>query len=152
MESAFPRAGDRFDVVTISDDDVMQECIDQCVAEGWTSIADLYGVERKRGKLRPVRCSVPAGYGTIKAKSWLAQIVKGRPISPHTRHVMKRISNAVARGYHVVLLSINNERVTRMYTTQEYKYRVMEDQVRVRDELRRLTGDPTAQPGYVHDL
>ena len=142
----------RYTVVNDTDTEVMQRCIDQCVTESWTDLGDLYGCVRKGGRQVPSACAVPCGYGTIKHKSWAAKIVKGRPISPHVKHVMKRISNCVARGYHVVLTCINTERVSRMFTTQEYKHRVVQDQVRVRDELRRLTGDAGAVPGYVRDV
>lgn len=138
--------------MTDTDEEVMQRCIDQCVREKWTEIGDLYGCVRRGGKLVASTCSVPCGYGTIKHKSWAAQIVKGRPISPHVKHVMKRVSNRCARGYHVVLTNINTERVARMFTTQEYKERVQSDQQRIQKELRVLTGDETAQPGYVRDV
>lgn len=132
----------------------MQAHIDEAVTRGWTTIAGLYGVEKRGGKLRPARCELPQGYGTIKGKSWKADppVVKGRPISPHTKHCLKRISNAVARAHHTVLVNINTERVTRMFDTQEYRLRLASDQARVTAELRRLTGDPTAIPGFVHGM
>ena len=139
-------------MVNKSDEEVMQECIDKCVSAGWEDIAKLYGVGRRARKISPAACVVPVGYGTIKAKSWIAMIVKGRPISPHTKHVMKRISNMVARGYHVVLIHVNSERVMRMYTTQEYKGRLSADQRRVRDRARVLLDDPGTQIGFVYDM
>jgi hypothetical protein len=152
MESAFPRDADSYVVVQTSEDEILQTTIDACVANGWTKLARLYGVQRVAGGYTPVRCGLPVGYGTIKYKSWRAEVVKGRPISPHTKHPMKHISNTNARGYHVMLLSVRTERVTRMYTTQEYKGRLAADQQRVRMELRRLTGDASAQPAYVYDM
>ena len=123
MESGFPRTGGRYKVLARGKDvaqkeqELMQKCIDKVNTENWTLLAPLYGVRKSTSKVVPDRCCVPAGYATIKGKSWIAMIVKGRPITPHTRHCMKRISNTVARGYHVVLISINSERVTRMWTT-----------------------------------
>ena len=78
---------------------------------------------------------MPRGYGTIKAKSWLAGIVKGRPITPHTKHVLKRMSNTVARAHHVMLTSINVDRVARLYATQDYKWRLLGDAQALQDEL-----------------
>ena len=152
MEAAFPRVAGKYKVVEDTDCEVMQRWIDKCVREKWTDIADLYGCVRKKGKLVPGTCTLPCGYGTIKAKSWKAAVVKGRPISPHVRHPGKRISNTVARGYHVCLTEVDTERVTRMFTTQEFKTRVQADQVRVTQALRAVTGDDSALPGYVYDM
>ena len=152
MESAFPRDASSYKVVHTPEVELLQRTIDACVSKGWTKLARLYGVQRVKGGFEPVRCAVPAGYGTIKHKSWAAEVVKGRPISPHTKHPMKIISNTVARAYHVCLLCVNTERVSRMFTTQEYKGRVATDQQRVRAKLRELTGDPAAQPGFVVDM
>ena len=152
MESAFERDLARYEVVQLSEETIMQKCIDKCIAEDWTELGQLYGVVQRKGKTVPDSCMVPVGYGTIKGKSWKLQIVKGRPISGHTRHVMKRISNRNARAYHTMLSSINTERITRMYTTQEYKHRIVEDQVRIQKELVRLTGDAGARPSYIRDV
>ena len=157
MESAFPRGGGRYEVVTESDEQITQSLIDECVRRGWHKMASLYGVTRQGGKLRPRPdgCEIPCGYGTIKGKSWRAvpPVVKGRPISPHTRHVMKRLSNLIARAYHTVLVHINTEpHIVRMFTTEEYKVRLAQGFARVTRTLRALTGDPRAIPGFVHEM
>lgn len=157
MESAFPRGGGRYEIVTDSDEIIMQSLIDECVRRGWHKLAPLYGVTRQRGKLRPRPggCDIPCGYGTIKGKSWRATppVVKGRPISPHTQHVMKRLSNLIARAYHTVLVHINTEPHTvRMFTTEEYKVRLAAGFTRVTAALRELTGDPSAIPEFVYEM
>ena len=151
MESAFPREEHRYDVVQCSSDEIMQKCIDKCVAEKWTDIAPLFGVRKRGGKLVPATCSVAEGYGTQKGKSWKAEVNKGRPISPYTKHCMKLISNAVARAYLTFMMKINTERVTRMFTTQEYTRRLVEDQKRILGVLRQLVG-PSARLGFEKDV
>ena len=61
--------------------------------------------------------------------------MKGRPITPHTKHVLKRMSNTVARAHHVMLTSINVDRVARLYATQDYKWRLLGDAQALQDEL-----------------
>lgn len=152
MESAFPRGDGRFTVLeSDAEYELMCADIDAAVAQGWTQrLGDLYGVVRRRrrrgqpklpGKRTvhvPKTCQVPRGYGTIKGKSWRLQVIKGRPITPHTKHVLKHISRTIARAHHVLLTSINNERASRMYTTQEYKVRLKQDLQRTLCELQRL--------------
>ena len=153
METAFPRGGDRYVVVEDTDEQIMQRCIDECVRRKWTDVAKLYGVRLEKGKLVPSLCAVPHGYGTIKGKSWKKQVIVGRPLSPHTKHVMKRVSNSVARGYHVALLCGDGDvRVVRMFTTQEYMQRLASDQNLMLGELRKLTGDENVRLGMVWDV
>ena len=151
MESAFPSGDGRFTVLKAEREyDLICEDIDHAVAKGWAPrLGDLYGVVRRRrrkgGKKLsgrrtvrvPDKCQIPRGYGTIKGKSWRLKVIKGRPITPHTRHVLRRISRTVARAHHVLLTSVNNVRVSRMYTTQEYKGRLRSDRLRVWQELRK---------------
>ena len=134
MESAFPREDGRFEVLPVEQEyDLMCADIDAAVSNGWTErLGDLYGVVRRRrrkGKTKlpgrrtvhvPDKCEIPRGYGTIKGKSWRLRVVKGRPITPHTRHVLKRISRPAARGHHIILTQISASSdtwVARMYTT-----------------------------------
>ena len=165
MESAFPRGDGRFDVLPVEREyELMCEDIDTAVRKGWTArLGDLYGVVRRRkrrgGKKLPDRrtvhvpakCQIPRGYGTIKGKSWLKGVIKGRPITPHTLHVLKHISRAVARGHHVILTQISEGSdtwVSRMYTTQEYKRRLVTPSARMLDEMQRA-GVSQADIGYV---
>ena len=144
MESAFPRDGDRYILLDPDDEpELIQGDIDHAVTAGWEAMGDLYGVEwradrrrtkKKRGRRKqrrvPGKCEIARGYGTIKGKSWRPipckhrkrgrpprRKVKGRPITPHTKYVLKRISNTVARAHHVLLGAVCNKRVARMYTT-----------------------------------
>ena len=161
MESAFPRDEGRFIVLPVeSEYDLMCAEIDTAVRHGWdVRLGGLYGVERRRrrkGKPKmpgkrtvhvPSKCQIPRGYGTVKGKSWVKRVIKGRPITPHTKHVLRRISRSVARGYHVVLTTVNDERVSRMFTTQEYAVRLRQDRLQALQELQRLV------PGALeHDL
>ena len=145
MESAFPRDGDRYiELDPEAEHELIQADIDHAVAAGWEKLGDFYGVQwrmdkrdkakkksrRRRQRRVPGNCEIARGYGTIKGKSWRVlprkrrkrgrpprRKVKGRPITPHTKYVLKRISNTVARAHHVLLGAVNNKRVTRMYTT-----------------------------------
>ena len=115
MESAFPRGDGRFEVIPVErEEELICEDIDEAVKRGWNvRLGDLYGVVRRRrrkggkklaGKQTvrvPGKCEIPRGYGTVKGKSWRLRVIKGRPITPHTKHVLRRISRTVARAHHV---------------------------------------------------
>ena len=80
-------------------------------------------------------------------------MIKGRPISPHTKHVLKRISNRAGRAYLVVQQKITmqgeRKQPARMYTTSEYKKRLLQDFVRTTKKLRELTSNEHAMVGCV---
>ena len=163
MESAFPRDDGRFTVLPIKREyELMCGDIDAAVSKGWTTrLGDLYGVTRRRKRKGgeklpgrrtvhvPDRCEIPRGYGTIKGKSWLKLVVKGRPITPHTKHVLRRISRNVARAHHAILTQISDDAGARMYATQEYKRRLAGASERMAEELRRA-GVPPADIGFVY--
>eukprot|EP01050_Picozoa_sp_SAG11_P006876 SAG11_NODE_553_length_8575_cov_18.074328_5_plen_136_part_00 len=85
--------------------------------KGWSSIAALYGVDAKD---RPVRCRLPPVYALVKLKAIMAaspgrkvvNVLKGRPIGPHTKHPLKNLYNRVATGQHFVLTSISQDWAT----------------------------------------
>lgn len=168
MESAFPREDGRFTVLPVNQEyDLMCADIDTATSKGWTErLGGLYGVMRRRrrkGKPKmpgrqtvhvPDKCEIPRGYGTIKGKSWVQRVIKGRPITPHTRHVLKHISRTCARGHHIILTQISESSeeggtwVARMYTTQEYKRRLANPSARMLREVQQA-GIPVADIGYV---
>ena len=165
MESSFPRDEGRFKVLpTEREYDLICNDIDTAVRHGWdVRLGGLYGVVRRRrrkgqpklpGKRTvhvPSKCEIPRGYGTIKSKSWRLQVIKGRPITPHTKHVLRKISRTSARGYHVVLTTINGERVSRMFTTQEYKVRLRQDYEQALEGLlREVPGACESDLGMAH--
>ena len=70
--------------------------------------------------------------------------VLGRPITPHTRHVLKRISNTSARAHHTWLCAINegaNRGLARLWETREYKWRLEQARERVLVDLQKLVPD-----------
>ena len=167
MESAFPAGDGRFHVIPAErEEELICDDIDEAVKCGWdVRLGDLYGVVRRRkrkgGKKLPGRrtvhvpgkCEIPRGYGTVKGKSWRLGVIKGRPITPHTKHVLRRISRTVARAHHVVLTTINHERVSRMFTTQEYKVRLRQDRLRAWKELQQLVpGALLRDVGFIHRI
>ena len=167
MESAFPSGDGRYVVLPAErEDELICKDIDHAVDQGWAPrLGDLYGVVRRRrrkgGKKLsgrrtvrvPAKCQIPRGYGTIKGKSWLKQTIKGRPITPHTRHVLRRISRTVARAHHVLLTSVNDTRASRMYTTQEYKGRLRSDRLRVWQVLQQqVPGMPLSDVCFAHRM
>ena len=97
--------------------------------QDWSRISRLSGVDNHGN---PVRCELPRAYCLPKLKSIVAALpglaatnmIKGRPISPHTKHPCKNVYNRVATGHHFMLTKINTQRVTRMWTTKEYKTRL----------------------------
>ena len=152
MESAFPRGADRYSVEKRSEKEIIQGIIDGACALGLDKVAALYGVKTQGGRVVNVRSVIPVGYALPKGKMWGLQEIKGRPISPHTKHVLKRVSNRVGRAHHVVLTTINTMRQARMFTTHEYKSRLIQDYVRVLNHVRAKTGDPELGVGSVHRM
>ena len=173
MHSAFPPGDGRYEVLAPEQEySILCDEIDHAVQEGWEQLGDLYGTElrtrrkgqprtKRRGKRKkvrvPVRCEVARGYGTVKGKSWRAKpvpIVKGRPITPHTKHVLQRISNTNARAHHVWLCAINRQSIAaggrkatlaRMWDTREYKHRLHEARVHALEALQLLVPEATLQ-------
>ena len=157
MQSAFPQGDDRFVVLDPAREyDILCGQIDHATQAGWSKLGELYGTKlanRRKGQPRakkgcrrqkvrvPGQCEIARGYGTIKGKSWRAQpvpVIKGRPITPHTRHVLKRLSNTSARAHHVWLTAINDARLARLWDTRGYKHRLQADRVQVLRALQAL--------------
>ena len=108
---------------------ILQKYVKHYHQQDWSRISRLSGVDN-HGK--PVRCELPRAYCLPKLKSIVAALpglaatnmIKGRPIRPHTKHPCKNVYNRVATGHHFMLTKINTQRVTRMWTTKEYKTRL----------------------------
>ena len=66
MESAFPRDTTRYTVESRSEEEVIQGIIDGALAAGLDSMAKLYGVETRGGKVRNTNSCVPVGYAMPK--------------------------------------------------------------------------------------
>jgi hypothetical protein len=162
MESAFPAGDGRYEVLDPKCEyDILCDQIDYATQAGWETLGELYGTKlasRRKGqpkarrgakakKVRvPGKCEVARGYGTIKGKSWRAQpvpVIKGRPITPHTLHVLKRISNTGARAHHVWLTAINDSRLARLWDTRGYKQRLHQDRERLLAALQELVPEAT---------
>jgi len=100
----------------------------------WQSIAPISGVDyngKPRGGL------LPAGYANPKLKSILAATagrkavnsIKGRPISPHTKHPLRHVYNRTATAHHYLLTQINSQRVTRLWDTASYTTRLRDESI-----------------------
>ena len=91
--------------------------------QDWSRISTLYGIDN-RGSA--VNCNLPRAYANPKLKTILAaqpglaakNMIKGRPISPRTKHPCRNVYNRSATGHHFVLTKIDTQRVTRMWTTK----------------------------------
>ena len=163
MESAFPAGEGRYDVVDPDQEyDILCKAMDHAAQAGWENLGALYGTELrskrkgepkppKRGGKRkqvrvPGRCEIARGYGTVKGKSWRAKpkpVIKGRPITPHTHHVLKRISNTSARAHHTWQCAINDVVLARLWETRAYKGRLESARAEMLLELQKLV--PEAQ-------
>jgi hypothetical protein len=83
-----------------------------------------------------MRIATGVDYALVKLKAIAAakrgrkavNVLKGRPIGPHTRHPLKHVYNRNATGHHFVLTSIRTgQRVSRMWKTSEYPQRLAAD-------------------------
>ena len=114
-------------------------------AKNWQRIATLSGID-SNGKTQSDL--LPRGYANPKLKSIRAALpgrsatnkIKGRPISPHTRHPLKNVYNRVAAAHHFLLTQINTQRVTRLWDTASYV-------TRLRDETESLQHTHSARGG-----
>eukprot|EP01050_Picozoa_sp_SAG11_P014553 SAG11_NODE_1805_length_4229_cov_1.746005_3_plen_406_part_00 len=142
MQKSWPSEPDRCTIVcgANSTEEAAAEAEAQIIAAdidtyrraGWQRIAKLYGV---RGRGEQVNCALPRVYALIKLKAILAaspgkranNVVKGRPIGPHTRHHLKHVYNRVATAHHFMLTMCRTRRVTRLWNTADYPRRLMEE-------------------------
>ena len=147
MRAAWPDEPMRCEVLPegTTDDQIFAADLQKYNEMGWKRIAPTFGVD-VRG--RPTRCTLPQVYALIKLKAILAALtglratntVKARPISPHTKILLKYVFNRMATAYHFALTKINTQRITRMWTTAEYP-------VRLRDERAVLQAQHSATGG-----
>ena len=167
MHSAFPPGDGRYEVLAPEQEySILCDEIDHAVQENWEELGALYGTElrsRRKGKPKPPRrggrrakvrvpgqCKIARGYGTIKGKSWRAKpvpVIKGRPITPHTHHVLKRMSNTSARAHHTWQCAINDTVLARLWETRNYKHRLEQARAEILVELQKLV--PEAEPGDI---
>eukprot|EP01050_Picozoa_sp_SAG11_P030838 SAG11_NODE_9298_length_924_cov_3.258182_1_plen_248_part_01 len=110
------------------ENEILKREIDTYHRMGWQTIADLYGV--RNGD--PHGCCLPRTYALVKLKAILAakpgkhavNVLKGRPIAPHTKHPNKHVYNRNATGHHLLLTHIRtSQRVTRLWKTSDYPLR-----------------------------
>ena len=139
MRQAWPDEPERCEVLCPatasrkSADDTEQRLLREYVKyyhqKDWKRISKLYGVD-SHGE--PVQAALPRAYANPKLKTIIAalhgraadNVIKGRPISPHTKHPLKNVYNRAATAHHFILTKISTQRVTRMFDTAEYKVRL----------------------------
>ena len=144
MRNAWPDEPDRCEVICAAD--ASEETVEKTEREiltqdikiyhekNWQRIAKLYGVDPFG---RPVNAALPRGYSNPKLKAILAavpgrkasNIIKARPIAPHTKIPLKNVTNRNATGHHFLLTQINTGRQTRMWTTSEYPRWLRDEQL-----------------------
>ena len=144
MRNAWPDEPDRCEVICAAD--ASEETVEKTEREILTQdikiyheknrqrIAKLYGVDPFG---RPVNAALPRGYSNPKLKAILAavpgrkasNIIKARPIAPHTKIPLKNVTNRNATGHHFLLTQINTGRQTRMWATSEYPRRLRDEQL-----------------------
>ena len=106
----------------ISEFDILYQDILHYHEQGWDRLCALFGVD-KNG-FPSDRSSVPRCYATWKLKAFLKQVLKGRPISPHTRIPLKLLYNLIASAHQFMLMCIRTGRVSRMFSCGEYATRL----------------------------
>ena len=94
MEVSFPRESDRYIVVQQSENEVLQEMAKLYKHKKWWKIAALFGIDKN---CKVTGATVPRGHAYLKGKVFKPEdpklrVVKGRPITPHTKHPWKRVS------------------------------------------------------------
>lgn len=57
----------------------------------------------------------------------MIEVLKSRPITPHTKVVLKRIYNKVATAFLFVLRHVTNQRTMRLWDTQSYVPRAVNE-------------------------
>ena len=142
--NAWPDEPDRCEVICPADAseetveklerEILMQDIEIYKTKDWQRIAKLYGVDPFG---RPVNAALPRGYANPKLKAILAakpgrkatNIMKARPISPHTKIPLKNVTNRNATGHHFLLTKINTQRLTRMWATTEYPVRLRDEQL-----------------------
>ena len=110
MRAAWPDEPMRCEVLPegTTDDQIFAADLQKYNEMGWKRIVPTFGVD-VRG--RPTRCTLPQVYALIKLKAILAahtglratNTVKARPISPHTKILLKYVFNRMATAYHFAL-------------------------------------------------
>ena len=115
----------RYEKTRKTEAEITQDQIRAFEAHNWGRFGKLYGVT-KQGKVTTAK--LPRVYATIKGKclpegGGIVTKLKARPITPHTKVVLKRVYNKVATAYLFVLTQIRQGRVSRLWTTQEYVHR-----------------------------
>jgi hypothetical protein len=143
MNKAWPLEEHRCDLVV----DKTGKCIQNDMARvyqrrGWNRIAPLHGCDTQG---RVVRAALPRVYATIKSKcipeSGIITELKARPITPHTKVVLKRVYNKVATAFLFVLRNITKQRTMRLWDTHEYVPRAVNEM----RELMKQRGGPLKQ-------
>ena len=127
MAVAWPLEEERCEVVQCSEKEVNKKQVEAYNNFDWARIAPLFGCD-KRGNVSE-RAQLPRVYATIKSKclpdnGGVVEVLKARPITPHTKVVLKKVYNKVATAYMFVLTQLRNQRTSRLWTTQEYLGRV----------------------------
>ena len=64
----------------------------------------------------------------------MIKVLKSRPITPHTKVVLKRVYNKVATAFLFVLRHVTNQRTMRLWDTQSYVPRAV-------TEIQKLMGE-----------
>ena len=127
MKVAWPLEKERCEVVSDSEAEINKKQVQAYKDFDWKRIAPLYGCD-KNGNVSE-RAQLPRVYATIKSKCLPEQggvitTLKARPITPHTKVVLKKVYNKVATAYMFLLTKLRNQRTSRLWTTQEYVQRV----------------------------
>jgi hypothetical protein len=129
MHLVWPAEPTRCKVLEKSEFDILWEDIQHFHAAGWGRLSRLFGVDSDG--FPSLRAALPHCYATWKWKAFIMQILKGRPISPHTRIPLKLLYNLIATAHQYILVCIRKGRVSRMFTCAEYARRL-------EGELRKL--------------
>ena len=122
MHLVWPSEPGRCKVLEMSEFDILWQDIQEFHKRGWSRLCKLFGVSAD--DFPTARSSLPHCYGTWKLKAFLKQILKGRPISPHTRIPLKVLYNMMATAHAFLLGRIRTGRVSRMFTCKEFATRL----------------------------
>ena len=124
MAKTWPFEPARCKVVHQTEEEIMRCDIRHYEAKGWSRLARLYGCDAAGN---PGSARIPHVYILIKLKSWTQRVIKGRPISPHTKIPLRWLYNIIATAHAWMLGQITTQRVGRMFTTREYPTRLREE-------------------------
>ena len=122
MHLVWPSEPSRCCTLDKSEFDVLWEDVQAYNAAGWSRLSRLFGADSDG--YPSLRTSLPHCYATWKLKAFLKQILKGRPISPHTKIPLKHLYNLIATAHQYLLMRIRTGRVSRMFTCREYAARL----------------------------